>query len=240
MAGLTCTPWCAPAALPEEQQDAPGAAAACQAATDILYAATGRRWRGECDRSVTLETTCPGGWGDARRITLGHGRPIGRGPTWRLELPDYPVREVTAAAEYRDGPAEAPTALTSGEYRLVNGKWLERLVDGLRVAWVGYDLALDYTYGMDPPDGGVRAAVEYATQLLLAGTEACKLPDRVVQIVRQNVSYTFADPEDYLAKGRTGVPSVDAWIAAVNPAGLKQRPRVWSPDTQRTTARYGT
>lgn len=239
MAGLTCTPWCTPADLPEEQQDAPGADGACQAATDILYAATGRRWRGECERSVTLETTCRGS-GDARRIALGHGRPIGRGPTWRLELPDYPVREVTAAAEYRDGEAEDPTALAEDEYRLRNGRSLERLVDGMRVPWPGYDVALEYTYGQAPPDGGVRAAVEYATQLLLVGTDACRLPDRVVQVVRQNVSYTFSDPGDFLDKGRTGLLAVDAWIAAVNPAGLRQRPRVWSPDTQRTNARYGT
>lgn len=239
MAGLTCTPWCAPADLPDDQQTA-DAAGACQRASDILYAASGRRWRGECERSLTLEL-CPPvhrSWRDRRRA----GSLLGPAPVVQVKLPDYPVREVTAAAEYRQGEAETPTALTTGEYRLVNGRWLERLIDGARVVWGGYDLALDYTYGADPPDGGVQAAVEYAAQLVLAiqGDGTCQLPKRVQTITRQNVSMTFLDPGDYLEKGRTGVPSVDQWLASVNPSGLRRRPTVWSPDTDRTTTRYGT
>jgi hypothetical protein len=244
VAALTCTPWCTSDDLPEAQQDADGAEEACQAASDILYAASGRRWRGECDRSVILELAPPvrRSWGDIRRAVLGSGRPIGPGIRWQVKLTDYPVREVSAVAEQRDPDGEPPTALAEGEWRLVNGRWLERLTDGARVPWSVCEIALEYTYGADPPAGGVRAAAEYATQMLLswAGDGACQLPKRVQTITRQNVSMTFLDPGDYLDKGRTGVPSVDQWLASLNPSGLRRRPSVWSPDTDRTTPRYRT
>lgn len=241
MAGLTCTPWCTPTDLPDALQE--GAEGACQAASDILYAASGRRWRGTCTREGLVIEVCPGtgpSWRELRRIVLGTGPGVGRRPTYRIALPDYPVTAVASVAEQRL-PTEA-VELDGSEWRLVNGRWLERLADGQRVAWVGYDLVVSYTYGQGPPDGGVRAAVEYASQLQLAaaGDGACQLPKRVQSITRQGVTMAFLDPGDYLDQGRTGVPSVDQWLASVNPGGLRQRPRVWSPDTDRTTTRYGT
>jgi hypothetical protein len=90
-----------------------------------------------------------------------------------------------------------------------------------------------YSYGQGPPDGGRLAAGALAGQiaLWLAGSKDCKLPERVTSVSRQGVSMTVVDPADFLDKGRTGISVVDLWLAAVNPHGHRQRPRVWSPDT---------
>jgi hypothetical protein len=40
----------------------------------------------------------------------------------------------------------------------------------------------------------------------------------------------MVDVERLMDRGLTGVVEVDQVIAAYNPWGLKERPRVWSPD----------
>lgn len=240
MAGLTCTPWCTPADLPDAVQD--GAEGACQAASDILYTASGRRWRGTCTREDLVIEVCPGAgpsWREVRRIVLGTGRGVGPRPTYRVQLPDYPVTAVESVAEQRL-PTEAVT-LDGSEWRLGNGRWLERLADGQRVAWVGYDLVLTYTYGAMPPEGGVRAAVEYATQLqhAAAGDSACQLPKRVQSITRQGVTIALLDSFDVFERGMTGLPAVDLWLKSVNPHGISRRAKVVSPDTMQPTRRIG-
>ena len=60
---------------------------------------------------------------------------------------------------------------------------------------------------------------------------ACRLPSRVVQVVRQGVTIQRATPlASYLVAGATGLELVDAFIAGYG--GLRRRPAVWSPDVQ--------
>lgn len=62
------------------------------------------------------------------------------------------------------------------------------------------------------------------------GAANCQLPERVTTVQREGLTYTLIDPLDFLKEGRTGIASVDMWLSMVNPAGLKSRPQVWSPD----------
>jgi hypothetical protein len=243
MGTLVCTSWCAPADLPDAVETTAAAlgptvaAEACAAASDLLFALSGRRWNGGgCERTVTLELAPPvrATGADQRRAVLGGGRGSGGRVVMDVQLPDYPVTEITEVLD-ADQVAFDPATI-----RLVNGRTLERLHEGVRVSWPGCEITVTYTWGQAPPDGGKAAAVEYATQLILgkAGDSACQLPRRVQSITRQQVTIALLDPGDYLDQGRTGVPSIDLWLAAVNPAGLKRRPAVWSPDVDRTTPRY--
>jgi hypothetical protein len=242
MGTLVCTPWCVPGDLPDDvETTAAGlgptvAADACAAASDLLYALSGRRWPGSCERTVTLELTPPvrPTGADVRRAVQGHGRGVGGRVVLGVRLPDYPV---TAVSEVLDADGVAFPAET---YRVVNGRTLERLYEGARVSWPGCEITVTYDWGTLPPDGGKAAAVEYARQFILAraGDSACQLPKRIQSITRQQITMTLLDPGGYLDQGRTGVPQVDQWITAVNPAGLKRRPYVWSPDVDRTTPRY--
>lgn len=250
MASLVCTPWVTPGDLPEDVQaaaDTAGpdvAADACAWASELLFALSGRRWPGACgERTVelTLGPAVRPTLADRRRAVLGGGTASGARAVHRVRLPDWPVTAVTAVTERRDPEPADPVPLVEEQWRLVNGRWLARYQDGVPVAWPVCRIVVTYEHGAPPPDGGVRAAREYAVQLVWAAAgdkERCKLPSRVQNITRQGVSMVLLDPGDYLDEGRTGVPGVDQWLAAVNPGRLRSRPRVWSPDTDRTTTTY--
>lgn len=186
------------------------------AATLIVWAATGRRWAGACEaRTLTFDVaTIPAGTADL------------------VELPGWPVREVTGVAV--DG-----VPLLVG-WRLINGRWLQRttttglgMVSTLAWAGAGRELTVTYVPGADPPAGGARAVGVLAGQFALgmAGDASCQLPQRVQSITRQGVTIAVLDPMDFLADGLTGIAEVDMWIRAVNPLGLRSRPMVWTPET---------
>jgi hypothetical protein len=78
--------------------------------------------------------------------------------------------------------------------------------------------SIEFTRGVPVPLGGQIAAGTLACELYKASTgdETCGLPSRVQSIARQGVSMelvqtTFAEAQD----GRTGIWSIDSWIAAV-------------------------
>lgn len=59
---------------------------------------------------------------------------------------------------------------------------------------------------------------------------ACGLPQNVQSITRQGIEVQMIDPGQLTQNGLTGIHDVDLFIKAVNPNGLRSRPRVWSPD----------
>jgi hypothetical protein len=90
---------------------------------------------------------------------------------------------------------------------------------------------VSYTQGIEVPPGGQYAAGVYACELIQSCLgRQCRLPRRVQSIAREGVTLQFLDPMDFLDKGRTGVPEVDTWIAAVNPTANREPSRVYSPD----------
>lgn len=200
-------------------------------ASETLWALSGRRWSGGgCAESATLRSTprgdfydrswgvCPC-WGPE---TAWFGAHIP--PPSLVRLPRTPVAAVTSITE--GGLVLAPSA-----YLLGRTGWLER-VDGAAWDVCSGTTIVSYTYGEPPPAGGVAAVVELGEQMVRrsAGLDGCRLPKRVSSVTRAGVSMAFIDPQDYLDKGRTGLPSVDLWLAAVNPHGRSQGGQVWSPD----------
>lgn len=235
-------PWCTPADMParvlSKLTEAADVTSAIQTASDVLYALSGRRWRGAGARAgMTLHAGCdctPGGWG-VRGVTWADAQRIGYdsrtldtnewGMAWAgLRLPDYPVLAVTSLT--RNGTA-VPLAKVSLEQR----RDLMFLPYGGSSWWGRGDYVVSYTFGVAPPPSGRIAAGILAGEIALSALGMdCRLPMRVSAVTRQGVSAVVLDPLDFLNKGRTGLPEVDLFLSAVNPARLANRPMVMSPD----------
>lgn len=214
-------------------------------ATDILWAATGRRWRGVGSTAqVTLRAAPPrageGGWPYHRSWgqcpcfagvdpnwlprwavgTLAHHGPAA------VRLPHPDVTAVTAVTV--DGAAFAGWRL--------DGSWLAR-TDGH--GWlVCHDRSIvGYAYGHAPPAAGRAACLELAVEFGRAGADEpdqpCRLPKRLQSVTRQGITFAVLDSLEFLDKGWTGLLAVDMWIRAVNPKGRAQAATVWSPDISR-------
>jgi hypothetical protein len=191
------------------------------------------------------------GWGWLNRES---GSYCGCEALSRVKLAGYPVREIVEVKI--DGVVLGPVDVDGNpNYRLDNWRWLTRMaapgppVQARR--WPGcQNLALDdtetgtfsvsYRYGVSPPPLGVAAAASLASELYNAcGTGDCKLPSRVVKIVRQGVTYDrVSAAAAALREGASGLPLVDAFIAGY--PGTGRRPAVWSPDVQQFARRVGT
>lgn len=101
--------------------------------------------------------------------------------------------------------------------------------------WSSTYVEVTYTYGSPPPTSGRAAARLLATELVKSyeGDESANLPQRVTSIVRQGVTYTVLDQQDFIDELRTGIYAVDLFLKSVNPDKARARSRVFSPDTAR-------
>lgn len=86
-------------------------------------------------------------------------------------------------------------------------------------------------FGLPIPEVGMLAASELATQIALACDNSgdCSLPSNVIEVTRAGVTYNMGLFE-YLEKGKTGMLMCDLFLASYNPSGLRRRSRVYSPD----------
>lgn len=140
-------------------------------------------------------------------------------------------------------------ALLASQYRVDNYRYLVRTDGG---TWpvcqnmLQNPATLDtntfevtYQIGVTVPAGGQVAAGVLACELAKAacGNNTCKLPQRIQQLTRQQVSMTVLDSYGTLyEKGTTGLWIVDSWVASVNAPVAKSGYRIASPD-RRTTRR---
>lgn len=143
-----------------------------------------------------------------------------------------PVASVTAVNV--DGALVAPIA-----YQVQNGNKLVR-VDGN--CWPDCQKldqpdtqpgtwSITYRRGIPVPVDGVFAVSALARELALACCgQQCRLPQRISEVVREGVTYTMVDAQEWLKEGRTGIVEVDGWLAAVNPGAQRSPSGVWSPD----------
>ncbi|MCK9901285.1 hypothetical protein MXD63_14505 [Frankia sp. Cpl3] len=191
-------------------------AAACVDASALLYILSGRQYPGICTSTVRPHNGS-GGWGG-------------------IDLQLYPIHTVIEVKV--DGET-----LGAGDYRLDDRRWLVR-TDGLiwpSDQWLHLadteagTWSVAAVHGAEPPALGVSAASRLAAELAKERTPGATtaLPRRLTNITRQGVSMTLVDPATYLDQGRTGVPEVDRFIAAVNPSRQRARPAVFSPDLPR-------
>lgn len=87
--------------------------------------------------------------------------------------------------------------------------------------------SVTYTRGNPPPPGTAKLVGQLAAEFLAACNGGkCRLPRRVKSVTRQGVSYDMVDPTDIYASGKTGIPEIDLWLTAVNPARIQQAPVV--------------
>jgi hypothetical protein len=244
---VTVAAWITRADLPagtpggEAEQDA-----AAGLASAVLYGLTGRRWAGRGERTIEVRATgTPWWWRDASlglawdQITAGPGGTpalpyLAGGEVWNtageevrvLRLPDYPVRAVTAVTV-------GGTPVDPDGYWLTGNRFLERHAGyGWDLCAGGRHLTVSYEYGAEPPDAGKAAAARLAAELAKAAAGAqSALPGYITQRVRQGETISYVSAAALFDKGRTGLADVDLWLATVNPAGLRRRSRVWTPET---------
>lgn len=82
-----------------------------------------------------------------------------------------------------------------------------------------------------PADGEIAAgmlACQFAKSC--AGGGDCVLPAQLQSLSRNQIDVQVIDPALLPEAILTGLPDVDRWVRSVNPANLRQRPRVLSPD----------
>lgn len=234
--------WCAGAT--------PVTGAPVQAASEILWAMSGRRF-GTCEVTVRpCRIECPeSGWWAGVGWTGGGPVPalIGGqwfnltcgacygacscGPVSEVALP-APVAEVVTVRV--DGGA-----IPTGSYRVDDHRLLVR-TDG--AVWPRCnDLSLNDTepgtwsvtvqVGEAVPVLGQLAVAELAAEIGRAcAGEDCKLPQRVQTLARQGVTISFPDPEELSENGWLGLPLSDRFLMTFNPKRLPARSRVYSID----------
>jgi hypothetical protein len=152
-------------------------------------------------------------------------------PACRVYLPG-PVNSVTEVIV--DGSTIDPSG-----YKVYDNRWLVRLdtatcwpycADFNVTSGTGF-FQVKYLRGTAVPDALLTAAgtlaCEYAKACL---GQVCRLPSRVVSVARQGVTVSMVDVDQLLTKGLTGLTEVDQVIVSLNPYGLKQRTRFYSPD----------
>lgn len=183
-----------------------------EAATDYLYARSGRRFR---LHDVVI-----------RPNQAGCGCSVGCGEM-EIELPAPVVADSLVITI--DG-----VLLDSSAYRVYGGYLLVR-TDGS--PWPlcahlsspgGIDWSIALAHGQSPPMNGILACRELAIHIALAlSGKQSKIPARATSVSRGGVSIN-------LMRGQsTGIPLVDDFLKAVNPNGLMGRGSVTSPDTIR-------
>lgn len=225
--------------VPEELESAASslyAYEACKTASYVLWAFSGRRYSGT--RTVTERYECPcnsvdtkvpysvypelDGLGNVSNVTTGCGcSGTVNGRHIRLRLRGTPVRSVQ---QVKIGS----TILDPSEYKVVNSSLLQLNGASSDIC----NLEITYTYGVNVPVAGRRAARMLASELVLgwSGSGDCRLPDRATSINRQGLSIEILDPQDFLNEGRTGVYEVDLFLRAANPDMARKPARVFSPD----------
>lgn len=93
-----------------------------------------------------------------------------------------------------------------------------------------------YQFGSTITASARRAVLWFAHQLWLEGNGCgecgeCQLPERTTSVQREGISYTLLSPQDYLREGKTGLPSVDLYLAATNPRRALRPSAVFTPDS---------
>ena len=249
-----CAPWTDLASVriccADDPPDDPTILEAIDAASEILYELSARKFSGLCEETLrpcsrSVDVNLYTLHGSIQNVELG-----GYGSLWgtcacssveacgcgTIPQIDLGRRPIVGISEVRiDG-----TVLPATSYRVDNFRWLVRL-DG--ESWpCCQDLladdatdpdtfGVDVQFGVAPPVAGAIAARILACELAKScvGLE-CALPKRVTSITRQGVSMALLDPLDFLDNGRTGLYEVDLFLKAVNPSGRRRPMAVASPD----------
>ena len=214
--------------LPESVNDV-AAQAGIDIATAVLYEMTGRRWSGvevsvvrPSAEDTSTDVVVPGwveGWGKFDGSTESCT------PTHKLDLGYFPVISV-------DSVRINGAVVSASTYQLQEQRYLVR-TDGndwpCTQNWLlpvtdPNTFAVTITHGIEPPEAGKLACAVYAAELAKSFCNLdCALPQRTQYMTRQGVSTILMDPLNVIERGMIGLPTVDAWIRAVNPHKRRKR-----------------
>lgn len=235
------------AAVPTLDDDA--AQMVARTATDVLYALSGRRFPGLRVARLAVAPTTTGYREPLPTSVTPWGGPVSSLRrcgccSGVLDPLLHPIRRVLRVTVGDiDVPLEQVDASDGRTIRIVRGTVTDPLAvnywcgpDGLYSLFPGSGacgaapVEVVFEWGRDVPDGGRLAARLFAEQLGKAavGDTSCRLPGNVVSTSRQGVSVVL-DPSKILEERRTGLQTVDAWIASVNPNRLTAEPQLWWP-----------
>lgn len=248
---MICTLWIdeIPESCTEAEVSAELEAEAIEVSVQTLYLLTGRLYRGECTSTLRPCTppVDPSGmtvdWSEpwqAIRVGgqwLNVGAGCGCHVSWSCGCRGIPQLDlgrgdiVTVDEVKIDG-----VALDASDYRLDERRLVVRTDGGWWPCCQDLTLAdtetgtwsVTVTYGRPAP-----ALLRYAAGVLacefvkaVVDPSACQLPKNTVSVVRQGITMEMLP---FSGEG-TGVAEVDAIIRQVNPEGLRQRAKVWTPD----------
>lgn|SRR5262245_26281839 len=91
--------------------------------------------------------------------------------------------------------------------------------------------SITYAAGTPVPQLGQMAVGELAVQLASAFCgETCALPANTQQVIRQGVTFTKLDPNIVFAAGKLGLYFSDLFISTYNPGGIPERAHVYDVD----------
>lgn len=226
---LTIKPWITLHDLINYHPDVAGISAdialdCIETATEILYGLSGRKYNGR-RFAHELYSCNHGGMCGRRAMGYSHNR---RDHDPIIQLRARPVQKILQVSLDSTGVI-LPPAL----WRLVDSRYLEPTRAGGWSPCQG--VRVTYVYGVEPTRAAKTAALTLAGNLALMhrGSDACRLPERVTSVSRQNLSFSVLDPQDFLADGRTGLYEVDLFLKTVNPDKARARARVVLPDGPR-------
>ncbi|QGZ16716.1 hypothetical protein PBI_DEWDROP_68 [Microbacterium phage Dewdrop] len=195
-------------------------------------------WTGSWDSGSWVPVLVAGKWYNMTCGCTGKCNCANEGPH-RLSLPG-PVEAITQVRV--DGEVLPPES-----YRLEYKRFLVRTDGGVWPACQDLLAAPDqpntfevtYTKGVPVPIGGQIAAGRLASEFAKAACNdrTCQLPQRMKQIVRQEVTVTLMDDFADLKEGGTGIWLIDQWVQSMR----APRPfaSVRSVDVKPAVSRYG-
>jgi len=238
--------WVIPSDLGTAYSNSEYADDACQMASNILWAMSGRKYSGittVTERYITsvdsfryqgisaknfqahlingsVYNMASEDWNDSAYQSDGTSS------ISRIRLRGKPVQEVHLVRSLYDGHIVDPDYYYVSEHNEIRAY--------SDTPWPPGNVEVTYTYGIRPPVSGRMAAKLFAIELIKFWTgDDCALPDRVTSISRQGVSYTVLDNQDFLENMRIGIYAVDLFIKTANPSKALAPSKVFSPDTPR-------
>jgi len=232
---------------------------AISVATDLLYVLSGRQFRS--GRSLVRPTQIDSAYGQQSYLypyssMSGYGSAWGFSSGWAFSAMGMgwwaggqdlsecvlqgPVQEIEWVIV--DGTVLDPSDYTLYEKRRLvrnvdatgqttgSWPWLQPLTLPLTEpgTW-----GISYRWGKDPPPAGKAAAIELAIEVArsLSGDDNARLPARVISVATQGVSTAVGDALSFVKESLSGIPLVDLFLQAQNPAKLRRRTVMLGPNS---------
>lgn len=224
-----------------------------EAASGMLFAASGRQFTGVCEDTVWPDPTSgflysrltDGSWfrSPYRPGDVSGGLGFAGVGSWReLELPGFPIVDVVEVKV-------AGVPLPVGSWNILDDRYIIRR-DG--VAWPSTQLvdradgsegtwSVRYRWGNPIPPGGTLAGLVLVSELakcpVFLDDSSCRLPRRLQTVNREGFSAVVLDPFKFLDEGKFGVYEIDTFINTVNPHRLSRDGKVLNVDLMASAPR---